>query len=110
MLIKIQVNYLSRHLSDDSLSHIGVALNISYQILLLLVINLHSFLFRQLKKYRKTQLTRVRETVDNLPKAPEVPTAKSTATVVKNKHTNTMLETNINSTSSDQEKTDFSFN
>lgn len=46
MLIKIQVNYLSRHLSDDALSHIGVALKISYQILLLLVINLHSFLFR----------------------------------------------------------------
>lgn len=62
-----------------------------------------------LHKYGKTQLTRVRETVDNMPEAPEVPTAKSTATIVKDKLTKTMLETNNNSTSSDEEETDFSF-
>ena len=54
-------------------------------------------------------MTRVRETVDNMPEAPEVPTAKGTATVVKDKLTKTMLETNNNSTSSDEEETDFSF-
>ena len=45
-----------------------------------------------------------------MPKAPEVPTAKRTSTVVKDKLTKTMLETNINSTSSDEEESDFSFN
>ena len=44
-----------------------------------------------------------------MPEAPEVPTAKSTATIVKEKLTKTMLETNNNSTSSDEEETDFSF-
>ena len=47
--------------------------------------------------------------MDNMPEAPEVPTAKSTATIVKDKLTKTMLETNNNSTSSDEEETDFSF-
>ena len=43
-----------------------------------------------------------------MPEAPEVPTAKSTATIVKDKLTKTTLETN-NSTSSDEEENDFSF-
>ena len=54
-------------------------------------------------------MTRVRETVDNMPQAPEVPTAKTTATIVKDKLATTMLETNNNSTSSDEEENDFSF-
>ena len=54
-------------------------------------------------------MTRVRETVDNMPEAPEVPTAKSTATTVKDKLTKTTLEKNNNSTSSDEEENDFSF-
>ena len=44
-----------------------------------------------------------------MPQAPEVPTAKTTATIVKDKLVTTMLETNNNSTSSDEEETDFSF-
>ena len=47
--------------------------------------------------------------MDNMPEAPEVPTAKSTATIVKDKLTKTTLETNNNSTSSDEEENDFSF-
>ena len=47
--------------------------------------------------------------MDNMPEAPEVPTAKSTATIVKDKLTKTMLETNNNSTSSDEEENNFSF-
>ena len=47
--------------------------------------------------------------MDNMPEPPEVPTVKSTATIVKDKLTKTMLETNNNSTSSDEEETDFSF-
>ena len=44
--------------------------------------------------------------MDNMPEAPEVPTAKSTATIVKDKLTKTTLETNNNSTSSDKEEND----
>ena len=44
-----------------------------------------------------------------MPEAPEVPTAKSTATIVKDKLTKTMLETNNNSTSSDEEENNFRF-